>query len=686
MAAPKMVNFMVSFLSLLVVFFMIMQSHFVMLYHYQVDSVSKEDIYLPIDVVDPEATEKLKEKKKTEIQPVMFLDFSKLVTSKRELSDFFSRLFEVKESYKENPQMMKQIYAGIERKNAYNFTEQELMDLAILSTNRLNTILNYASDITSQKMISGITQKQIDDGNKDIEAYVESLELIKLDKKYLLKFISGALQENLFVDEAKTEEKIAAELEKIEPVKLKSGTLLISSGQKIDENVYNILKEGDMLVESTKDYWISIGKIVALLALIWGVMHAYLYAFDKKTLYNTKPFAILMSLFILAFVSSAFFAGISPYSIPVAAYVMLVVMLVSAPSAIGSGIMLVFLLQVLHEFSISLVLAYLLIVILGSVLLKSVKQRTQIITSGVLGSLLLFGVTYTHAFVLKDTSNMSTMDIVYSLLNGPISAVLTIGIMPFYEMLFAALTPFKLLELSNPNKPLLKRLLIEAPGTYHHSILVGNLAETAAHDIKANSLLTRVAAFYHDVGKLDRPFYFKENQISGENPHDKLPPQISANVIREHMIHGVQLCEKNKLPKEIIEVIKAHHGNSLIKYFYFQEQKNNPNVDITKFVYPGPKPKSRESVILMLADSVEAAVRTLENPTKASLQELIDKIVQQKIEEKQFTDAEMTFRELERVKKSFINVLSGIFHERIVYPEIDMKNVQKDVFEDSEEK
>jgi putative nucleotidyltransferase with HDIG domain len=277
-------------------------------------------------------------------------------------------------------------------------------------------------------------------------------------------------------------------------------------------------------------------------------------------------------------------------------------------------------------------------------------------------------------------------NVLFAAINGILSAIISIGIMPFFESFFGVLTPFKILELTNPNRPLLKRLLIEAPGTYHHSILVGNLAETAAHDIGANSLLTRVAAFYHDVGKLERPYYYKENQVGHENPHDKLPPQVSANYIKNHMSYGVDLLQKHKLPPEIIDVIKAHHGTSLIKYFYHREQVNNPDVDVSKFLYSGPKPDSKEAVILMLADSVEAAVRSVEEPTKEAITQLIEKIISQKISENQFSHADLTFKELEQIKISFLSVLSGIFHERIAYPEINMNQISKTAFDQADNK
>jgi hypothetical protein len=263
---------------------------------------------------------------------------------------------------------------------------------------------------------------------------------------------------------------------------------------------------------------------------------------------------------------------------------------------------------------------------------------------------------------------------------GLLAAVLALGLLPVIESLFHILTPMKLLELSNPNHPVLKRLLIEAPGTYHHSILVGNLAEAAAHDVGANSLLSRVGAFYHDIGKLERPYYFKENQITAENPHDRLIPAVSASIIRRHSTYGETLGEKHKLPREIIDIILQHHGTTCIKYFYHkacEDSKDGNPVSCTDYSYEGPVPSSREAAIVMLADSVEAAVRSLQEPTKEHILEMVDKIISSKMQEGQLEASELTFKDLGKIKSAFMVVLTGIFHERIEYPDLSEFDVRR---------
>jgi putative nucleotidyltransferase with HDIG domain len=294
---------------------------------------------------------------------------------------------------------------------------------------------------------------------------------------------------------------------------------------------------------------------------------------------------------------------------------------------------------------------------------------------------------FTAAWLLLNRTDPNTllMTLLFTIINGIICAIITIGVMPIFETLFGILTPFRLLELSNPNRDILKRLMLEAPGTYHHSILVGNLAETAAHDIGADNVLARVASFYHDIGKLERPYYYKENQIAGENPHDMIPPQVSAGILKQHVSHGLILAKKHKLPEEIQRIIVSHHGTTIIKYFYHLEQQKNADADYKPFTYDGPKPETREEVIVMLADSVEAAVRTLDNPTKPAVRALVDKIVDQKREEAQLDKSDITLKELECVKDSFMKVLSGIFHERIAYPEVELPQRGKETDADEHE-
>lgn len=682
-----LINASLMVIGFFIVFFILNSSRFFGIYDYKPGSILKEDIYLQNDIVDVVATDALKASKSEEIEPVMTIDFSKQLESKKNLTEFFARLNELKVEYSSDTELMKRIYAGVERKNIYGLDESELMALIILQNDKISLLSNYAVDVAVENMSAGITGDELNEVLSNTEAFINSLsDLNPFEQAVLFKLVSGSIVENEFVDTAKTNEKITSELEKIEPVTYKKGTLFLTKDAVLTEPQYEMLRNGGVIVESTWDNVSMKIGLILLLLILWGVLHLYLSFFEKEILASPKKYGILMSLFLTFFISAYFFFEISPYLIPIPAFSILASVMITPTVAINFGLGLLVLIAMWTGMNAYTMIAYLLSILITRALIKNIRQRSQMASIGLYVSLILIVFTLAQGLINKVDMVHIPANVIFAAVNGVLSAIISIGIMPFFESFFGVLTPFKILELSNPNRPLLKRLLIEAPGTYHHSILVGNLAETAAHDIGANSLLTRVAAFYHDVGKLERPYYYKENQVGHENPHDKLPPQVSANYIKNHMSYGVELLQKHKLPLEIIDVIKAHHGTSLIKYFYHREQVNNPDVDVSKFLYSGPKPDSKEAVILMLADSVEAAVRSVEEPTKEAITQLIEKIIAQKISENQFSHADLTFKELEQIKNSFLSVLSGIFHERIAYPEINMNQISKTAFDQADNK
>ncbi|MDY0408474.1 HDIG domain-containing metalloprotein [Paracerasibacillus soli] len=225
------------------------------------------------------------------------------------------------------------------------------------------------------------------------------------------------------------------------------------------------------------------------------------------------------------------------------------------------------------------------------------------------------------------------------------------------------------MQLSSPNHPLLKKILTEAPGTYHHSVMVANLSETACDAIGANGLLARVGAYYHDIGKTVRPHYFIENQLAIKNPHDVILPIQSAEIIMAHPYDGADMLKKHKMPKEIIAIAKEHHGTTLLKYFYYKEKETNKQVKESDFRYPGPKPQSKESAIICICDSVEAAVRSLKEPTEEKIEEIVSSIVTDRLQDGQFDECPLTIKELKIIHQTICSTLKGIFHSRIQYPE-----------------
>jgi putative nucleotidyltransferase with HDIG domain len=238
-----------------------------------------------------------------------------------------------------------------------------------------------------------------------------------------------------------------------------------------------------------------------------------------------------------------------------------------------------------------------------------------------------------------------------------------------YEKIFGLVSDVSLLELSDTNTKLLKELSNRAPGTFHHSLNVANLAEASANEIGANAMLIRVGALYHDIGKMKNPTYFTENQSTGINPHDELSNIESARVIIDHVINGIEIAKKNNLPDRVIDFIRTHHGTSLVYYFYMNEKSIHENVDVKDFSYPGPKPFSKETAILMMCDSVEAASKSLKEPTSSKINDFVENIINKQMESGQFLNADITFKEIQSIKKVLKHKLANIYHLRIEYPE-----------------
>jgi len=284
---------------------------------------------------------------------------------------------------------------------------------------------------------------------------------------------------------------------------------------------------------------------------------------------------------------------------------------------------------------------------------------------------LAYAVIITATDLLRFSSfSAISRGILPGMLNGFLSPVLTIGLLPVFESIFGITTNITLLELSDLNHPLLRDLAIKAPGTYNHSIIVGSLAEAAAEAIGANSLLARVGSYYHDIGKMEKPEYFVENQLKGKNPHDKLSPSMSSLILASHIKEGCELADRYKLPRVIKDIIRQHHGRTVMSYFYHraQERGDKEEVKTDRFQYPGPRPQTKEAAIVMLADSVEAATRSLPQKTSSRIKETIKEVVQSKLSQSELDESDLTLRDLNKISESFLPILLGIFHVRVEYP------------------
>lgn len=303
----------------------------------------------------------------------------------------------------------------------------------------------------------------------------------------------------------------------------------------------------------------------------------------------------------------------------------------------------------------------------ASTILHNAQNRMSLIKAG----LIIAAANSFSAIVILLIRQSDIYDypfmLIWAVLNGIICGMLTLGFLPPLEHLLNAVTSFRLMELSDLNAPVLRKLFTTAPGTYSHSLMVANLAEQGCQDIGANALLARVGAYYHDIGKMENPDYFVENQTD-HNRHDEIAPRLSATIIRSHVKLGVEKAHSLGLPKDVISIIGEHHGNSVISWFYNKAMEKETTVKSEDFTYPGTPPHSKESAVVMLADITEAAVRTLNKPTAGKIEKFIQQLFEEKVDHGQLSESELSFRDLEIIKKAFVKVLAGYYHSRIEYP------------------
>ncbi len=308
----------------------------------------------------------------------------------------------------------------------------------------------------------------------------------------------------------------------------------------------------------------------------------------------------------------------------------------------------------------------------GVYAIRKISHRTDLIVGGLkVGAATAAAVVAMSLLERRPVYPEIVRDASVGVANGVVVGIFAIGVLPYLENLFGLITPIKLLELSNPAHPLLRRLQMEAPGTYHHSVIVANLAEAAADAIGADGLLVRVGTYYHDVGKIRRPIFFVENQIGVENPHERMSPSLSALTVAAHVRDGQDLAREYGLPDSVANFIPEHHGTTLITYFYHQAVERGDEPEPAAFRYEGPKPQTRETAIVMLADAVEAAVRSLPRPTPDRIYEVVRRIIHERLEDGQLDECDLMFRDLEQIAQTFTRVLTGIFHPRIEYPDLE---------------
>ncbi len=552
-------------------------------------------------------------------------------------------------------------------------TDTTAHQLASLDDFRWSTIANEAQRVLQDVMKDRIPDSSVDEVRNDVPLRVSPF-LSDVDRAVVVELVQRFVSANQVLNQDATTRAQQDAREAVAPVEqhYARGQTVVRDGQVIGPLEIEALEA--LGLRNPELDWQSVAAAALLSFSLLGVLAAFIWHFDRALLYRDRRTILLAGLILVATLAARMIIPGHPlwaYIFPLPAVSMLLAILIDAQLSLAVGVMLSVLLAWVAGGSLEVGVIQLLGTMVGGL---AVWRKERIFAYFVAGGEVALAMiaTYLAFYLSSRADDLGLLSIVgfELLVNGVLSSLLAVGSFAVLGRIFGILTTVQLLELANPTQPLLRRLLMEAPGTYHHSIMVGNLAERAAEVIGADSLLVRVAAYYHDVGKLERPWAFIENQADTlANVHDSLDPQESARVIAAHVSDGVKLADRYRLPPRIREMIPQHHGTRTISFFYQQaSERTTETVDAALFTYPGPRPQSREAAILMLSDSTEAAARASRDHSREAIEQLVDRIVRQRLEEGQFDDCNLTLRDLTRIKQSFVTLLTGIYHPRIPYP------------------
>ncbi|MFZ3588196.1 HD family phosphohydrolase [Bacillus sp. DJP31] len=541
--------------------------------------------------------------------------------------------------------------------------------------------------------VNTIMSKQIEVQEIDLarERVDEELRYVNVNtdiKRSIVQLCKFAIVPNVVFDKESTDANRKAAMDAIEPDYILQGQILVREGELIDEEVYRQLVLAGFL--DNKDTSLPfIGLVLVILLLISSVYFYFKDGQQNELKYITIYTFICSITIILMKIISLFqkinFSEIG-YVVPVAMGAILIKLLINERIAMLASMIfaicgsIIFNGGISNTFNFSIGIYILISCIAGILFLGKHNQRTKILQAGLFVGIINF-ILISALVMLKNghiISFESTPYFIMALLSGIVSAVLAIGLLPFFEAGFGILSTMKLIELSNPNHPLLRKILTETPGTYHHSVMVANLSEAACEAVGANGLLARVGSYYHDIGKTKRPHFFIENQMNRENPHDKISAQLSKTIIISHATDGAEMLRKNKMPKEIIDIAEQHHGTTLLKYFYHKACQNSEKEILEiEFRYPGSKAQTKETAIIGIADSVEAAVRSMSHPSPQKIESVVKNIINDRLQDGQLDECDITMKELDQIAKSFCETMQGIFHSRIEYPEVTNKKVKE---------
>lgn len=508
--------------------------------------------------------------------------------------------------------------------------------------------------------------------NIDIVSMISEFGISPVYQGLVKSIIDNQLRTNLVLDKQSTQEAQSLKSSAVPPVMVEEGEKIIGKGSKITPETYQLLIDSGIVGTNDIDNFVPYMGVIIMIAILFIFVILFVRMTSSHISITSEGKNLLFVLYIMLLIVARLMLGLQFMQFPLGIGAMIIALLINKEIACVFEFVILIVYSIIYKADMTTILYQLITGMISIfVIVKMVERKDMIKVAGLQG--LIYGGVYISMVFLIDLP--LTMALLYNMLIamgiGIFSVILVGGSLPLLESAFHFVTRFQLLELTNPNQPLLKRLLLEATGTYHHSLLVGNLAETAADEIGANALLARVGGYYHDIGKLTCGNYFKENQVQ-RNPHDSLDPRSSASIIISHVTTGLEIATKYNLPTCVKDMILQHHGCSVMQYFYVKAQNTGiENVEELDFTYPGPKPQTKEAALVMLADIIEATTRSMQSKfgPDFTIEDLVRKMVKQQLDLGELSECNLFLSDIEKVIQSFIRTLNAMYHERIEYPE-----------------
>ena len=667
-------------------------------YDLRVNSISHVTIDATKDVIDKVTTEQLQNAAAEQVAPSFHYEQGVKEEVLSSIADAFQELRSIQQygltlRTNDNGQLIDDRPFS-EEEIEYAFSMVDILEL-----NRAQMEIILRSDTNEfEKMVSTVTKAVENSLNSSTirEGQVgQAISLIQQNVGYSLDIsftqiivptvLRTCIKPNMIIDTALTEEARQKARDAVEPIVYLQGQNIIREGDRITLSQVEMIRSLGMLNEDSYDYSNYYGaSIIVLVSMVILLMMLRLLL--KDVLSDVRKLAVILIILVLC-VGSATLATLLPsiYIIPISLGAILGTVLIGYRAGIALTVPLTLLFAAITS-CCSTTTFYDVVVITANTLscgvatvwfLKGRPQRIRVLLSGLIAA--VFNVVMIAGIKLLTSAEALNMvqSGVWTIAGSLLSGTIAVALQPAFEAVFHLATPSRLLEIANPNHPLMKRLMIEAPGTYHHSIIVANLAEAAADKIGANAYLARAGAYYHDIGKLKRPGYFSENQ-HGSNPHEKTDPYISAAILTSHTKDGALMAQKAHLPPEIQDIILQHHGVTPVMFFYHKalQLSDGKHVDINDFRYSGPKPRTREASIVMMADSIEAAVRSMKEPTHKAIDQYIERLVRGKLEDGQLSECPLSLHDIDEICNAFSGILKGVYHERIEYPKVEKYAVQ----------